>query len=124
MAMFGTSDFASRRFLFAPAQHPAIGGTVTPDLSLGSIWQVFFPAGNITLATPINANVGDFLTLSFIQDSVGARTITWDPTNHNYFRPSTFALTLTANGVDSITFAFAPQLSWGCVGFSNNLVNT
>jgi hypothetical protein len=113
---------AERWARFADPQHPSAGGTVTPDLSLGSIWQIFFPAGNITVANPINMAVGDLLTLAFIQDGIGGRTVTW---GNNLYRARTFALTVTAGAIDSVMFRYAPQLNWGQVAAAAlDLINT
>jgi len=121
MAMFTGASYVDRRLLFAPAQHPAAAGTVTPDLSQGCIWQIFMPAGNITIANPINMVIGDMLIFAIIQDSVGARLVTW---GNNFFRATGLTLTITASATDSVTFVFAPQGFWGQIGSALNLINT
>jgi hypothetical protein len=57
---------------------PAAAGTITPNLQYGRSVKVYLPAGNITIAEPINAVVGAVLTFAILQDSVGSRTISWN----------------------------------------------
>jgi len=92
---------AERRFLMAPDQNPAISGTVTPDLNQGSVWPIFFPAGNITVANPVNATHGDVLVLILTQDGVGARLVTWGA---KYRKALT--LSVAANAVDCVSFVY------------------
>lgn len=56
---------------------PTASGTVTPDPSLASFYQITMPAGNITIANPATSAVGQMLTFEFTQDGTGGRTITW-----------------------------------------------
>lgn len=59
-------------------QTPAAAGTVTPDLSVADHWVITMPAGNITVANPINVpGAGCDLFLDFTQDATGSRTVTF-----------------------------------------------
>lgn len=55
---------------------PSGGGTATLNLSLGNLFNVLFPGGNITLAIS-NGTVGQVFTIQLKQDSGGSRTVSW-----------------------------------------------
>lgn len=57
---------------------PAAAGTATLDASLGQSVQVIMPAGNITIAAPLNPQPRQRLDIAIKQDGVGSRTITWN----------------------------------------------
>jgi hypothetical protein len=105
-----TATGPDRYRIAVPMQSPAATGTVTPDLSFGPVWLIQMPAGNITIANPINAYLGDMLTLVILQDSIGARTVTW---GSSYKKLVT--LTITANARDSVTFRF-DGTNWNQMG--------
>ena len=96
--------------LSVPTQTPAAAGTVTPDLSQGSAWIIQMPAGNITVANPINAFPGDDLNLIVIQDGVGTRLVTWGSAYKKLLTLSTLA-----NSRDSVIFKF-DGTNWNQVG--------
>lgn len=68
------ASFDEQSQLFTPAG----GGTVTIDTNLGLNARVTFPAGNITIAAPLNPSITQRLTINLIQDGTGGRTITWN----------------------------------------------
>ena len=80
----------------------AAADTVTLDmLQQGNYIQITMPAGNITVANPVNPAAGMELTLWVKQDGVGSRTITWG----NAFKKN-LTLTTTASAVDQVTFVY------------------
>lgn len=72
-------------------------------MALGSMLQITMPAGNITLANPVNSRLGDLLHLRIKQDPIGGRLIAWDTA---YLK--SVVLSLTALATDQVTFRF-----WG-----------
>ncbi len=96
-----TASGADRYRMVVGTQSPAGAGTVTPDLSQGCVWPIQMPAGNVTIANPLNAMAGDHLTLVITQDGVGARTITWGSA---YKKNVTLSVTAAAR--DTITFRY------------------
>lgn len=61
-----------------PFQSVPYAATITIDPTLGKFVQVGALTGNITVNAPTNPAAGDELTISFVQDGVGGRTITWN----------------------------------------------
>ena len=78
---------------------PVAGDVLAPDLSANRAWIVQMPAGNITIANPINAQPGNHLFLVIIQDSIGARLVTWG----TVFK-KLLTLSVTANARDSVSY--------------------
>ncbi len=105
-----TAAFLDRYQLTPGLQSPAAAGTVTPDLSMGLVWKIQMPAGNITVANPMNAYPGDELTLIIIQDGVGTRTVTWGSLYKKLVTLSTLA-----NARDTVSFKF-DGTDWSQVG--------
>jgi hypothetical protein len=92
-----------------PNAFPSAGGTVTPDMSQGAQLAIIMPAGNITIANPVNGQDGDFLTVYILQDALGARLVTWGAN----FRKGVIALSITANALDAVTFRYsAGAVKW------------
>jgi hypothetical protein len=85
-----------------PNAVPGVGGTATPDMAQGWKLRVNMPAGNITIANPLNPQQGDMLTLAIVQDSVGGRVVTWG----GKYLKSTLTLSVTANAIDVVTFSY------------------
>lgn len=85
-----------------PNLNPAAAGTATPDMSLGWKLRVNMPAGNITIANPLSPQQGDILTLAIVQDSVGARLVTWGA---KYLKGA-LTLSITANAIDVVSFSY------------------
>jgi hypothetical protein len=110
MAAIDALQLRLQRYVSAqPNAFPSAGGTVTPDMSLGSQLAIIMPAGNITIANPINAWDGDWLTIFPVQDSIGGRLITWG----SNFRKGVIALSITANALDAVTFRYsAGAVKW------------
>lgn len=96
-----TASGVDRMSLNVGTQSPAAAGTVTPDLSQGPVWPIQMPAGNITLANPVNAQAGDLLTLVILQDAIGTRTVTW---GSSYKK--TVTLSVAGLARDTITFRY------------------
>jgi len=102
MDAIDTLQAAHQRLVLVQATAtPDPAGTVTPDFSLGLTLPIQMPAGNITIASAINAQSGDTFTLFIIQDSIGTRTVTWG----SGWKKS-ITLSVTANAKDSLTFRF------------------
>jgi hypothetical protein len=84
---------------------PAAAGTYTPDWRLGQRHFITMPAGNITIAAPVNGKNGARLDLVIIQDAVGSRTVTWNAAYH--FAGNTApTLTTTASRRDTFCFIY------------------
>lgn len=80
----------------------APGGTTNIDFSLGDIIVCTFGAGNTTL-TFSNIPNGRRITIQFIQDSVGSRTLTW-PATAKFATATAPTLSTGASKRDSLTF--------------------
>ena len=80
----------------------AAADTVTLDCNVhGDQILVQMPAGNITIANPLNPQVGYALMFKIIQDSTGGRTITWG----SAFKKA-ISLSAGANAVDVVQFQY------------------
>jgi hypothetical protein len=90
-----------RMLLRQPNLNPGVGGTGTPDMSLGWTVRVNMPAGNVTIANPLNPAQGDLLRMAIVQDSVGGRTVTWGAK----YRKNV-ALSAGANAIDVVSFSY------------------
>ena len=99
-----------RERLSPATQTPAASATVTPDMALGKVWVVQMPAGNITIANPINTAYADVLTLIIIQDAVGTRLVTWGSAYKKLI-----TLSVVANSRDSVTYRF-DGTNWNQIG--------
>lgn len=99
-----------RERLVLATQTPVASATLTPDLSSGQMWVIQMPAGNITVANPINMLAGDLLTFIIIQDSVGTRMVTWGSSFKKLLTLSTLA-----NSRDSVTYRF-DGANWNQIG--------
>lgn len=84
------------------AYSPAGAGTATMDLSLGNVFLINMPAGNVTLAIS-NETVGQFFMVKVKQDGVGSRTVTWMDTI-TWAGGSAPTLTTTASKIDIFGF--------------------
>jgi hypothetical protein len=80
----------------------AVGGTTNLDFSLGDFLVCTFGAGNCTL-TFSNIPNGRRITIQFIQDSVGSRTLTW-PATAKFATATAPTLSTGASKRDSVTF--------------------
>ena len=80
----------------------AAGGTTNIDFSLGDIVVLTFGAGNCTL-TFSNIPDGKRITIHFIQDGVGSRTLTW-PATAKFAAATAPTLSTGANKRDCMTF--------------------
>jgi len=60
----------------SPKHEITYASTITPDY-LNSNKQYVTLTGDVTVGSPINMEVGDFIQLEFIQDGTGGRDITW-----------------------------------------------
>jgi len=79
----------------------AAADTITPDLNVGDVWVINMPAGNVTIANPLNATLGNVLTLKIVQDGVGSRTITWGANIKK-----NLTLSVGAAAVDDVKFTY------------------
>jgi hypothetical protein len=82
---------------------PAAAGTYTPDLRVGDRHIVTMPAGNITIAAPVNGRTGSKLDLTIVQDGVGSRTVTWNAA-YKFTGAASPTLTTTASRRDTFRF--------------------
>jgi hypothetical protein len=91
-----------------PNASPAAGGTVNPDLSIGSQLAVILPSGvsTVTLGPPTSSFNGDWLTIYPIQNSTGVALITWSKAAGGYRTSANLALSTIANAIDSMTFRY------------------
>lgn len=80
---------------------PGAGSAFTPNVGNYGQLVVTMPAGNITVNSPSNSYINAKLTLIFIQDATGGRTITW---NSVFSKPADGAGGASQRG--SITFTF------------------
>lgn len=74
-------------------------GTLTLDVGQSDTFEVTM-TGNVTLATPQNMDVGDWLYLTLIQDSTGGRTLTYTG-----FTPMSADMTLSSGAGQVSNFA-------------------
>ena len=86
---------------------PPVALTVAPTLSVNALLSELYTitlTTNVTLATLANLQSGQVLCIEFVQDAVGARTLTLsDPP----FKSSgTTTLTTTAGAIDLLTFTY------------------
>ena len=93
----------------------AAADTITLDMSVQNGVFLTFPAGNVTIANPTNAAVGDELYLELKQDSVGSRLVTWGAA----FKKNT-TLTTAANAIDFVSFWY-DGTNWIQTGNALNL---
>jgi len=91
-------------FLIASAA-PAAAGTFTPNMFNGNHFIVQMPAGNITIAAPVNGRPGLVLDLTIVQDGTGSRTVTWNAIYH-FAGAASPTLTTTASRRDMFRFIF------------------
>ena len=84
---------------------PAAAGTYTPDLGRANSFLIQMPAGNITIAAPVNARSGLLMDITIIQDGVGSRTVTWNAIFH-FAGATAPTLTTTASRRDSFRFLY------------------
>ena len=84
---------------------PAAAGTYIPDMNWGEKHTIQMPAGNITIAAPVNARRGHRLELSIVQDGVGSRTVTWNAV-FKFAGSAAPTLTTTASRRDTFRFVF------------------
>lgn len=84
---------------------PAAAGTYTPDMNWGEKHTVQMPAGNITIAAPVNAKRGHRLEISVIQDATGSRLVTWNAI-YKFAGAASPTLTTTASRRDTFRFVF------------------
>ena len=57
---------------------PAFASTITPDPTLGQVWNIGALTGAITIAAPTTPWAGARLTIIFTQDGTGGRAVTWN----------------------------------------------
>lgn len=55
------------------------GGTYTPDLTAGRHFHLTASGGDLTIADPINGQIGDRWGVTVVQDGVGGRVVGWGP---------------------------------------------
>lgn len=84
---------------------PAAAGTFTPDLNQGEKFTVTMPAGNITMAAPVNGRTGHRLEISIVQDATGSRLVTWNAV-YKFAGAASPTLTTTASRKDTFVFRF------------------
>ncbi len=89
----------------APLASPAGAGTVTPDLLAGKALRIQMPAGNITIAAPLNPFTDYEWEVTVIQDGVGSRTVTWNGV-FKFSGAVAPTLTLTASRRDNFRFRY------------------
>ena len=88
--------------------------SVTPDLDLGTWFQVGALTGNITVNAPTNPRSGQVINIIFKQDATGGRTVTF---NAIFLFPSGTAPTATAaaNATDMVSCQYdATNNKWLC----------
>lgn len=83
------------------SRYIGFASTYTPDASESEIKEVDVLTGNITIANPTNAQMGQSLTFLFKQDATGGRVITWGSKYRPSWTPST-----TAYLRNTITFLY------------------
>src|SRR5438105_3457201 len=98
---------AFREMPSTDVQSPAAAGTVTPNMLDASIIEIQMPAGNVTVASPLNAQPGQHLLLIVKQDGVGGRTITWGSAYKK-----NIALSAGANAIDCVAFVTRDGVTW------------
>lgn len=81
---------------------PSAAGTATCDLSLGNVFFITMPAGNITIALS-NATTGQAFVIRILQDGGGSRTVTWF-TTIKWAGGTAPTLTTTASKADTFGF--------------------
>lgn len=92
---------------------PSASGTATCNLSLGNVFLITMPAGNITIAIS-NGVAGQYFSIEILQDSVGSRTVTWFSTIK---WAGGVAPTLTTTASKKDTFAFRMTSAGNYDGF-------
>lgn len=103
---------------------PAALGTVTPDAQASNMVYIQMPAGNITVANPINTSTGSTapaatLTIIIKQDGVGSRTITWGA-KYKFANATAYQPSATASSVSALFCQYEPNNDiWLCSGISN-----
>jgi hypothetical protein len=102
------------------AAAPAAAGTYTPDMRLGNRFIVTMPAGNITIAAPVNARTGLILDIVIVQDATGSRTVTWNAAYH-FAGAAAPTLTTTASRRDTFRFVY-DGASWNETSRTLNFV--
>ena len=95
------------------SQTPAGGGTVTPDVTATNVYYIQMPAGNITLANPINttsgaSGVAATLTIVIKQDAVGGRTISYGA-KFKFPGGVTYQPDATSSAISSIYCQYEPN---------------
>lgn len=91
-----------------PLRTITFAASFTPDFFNGNQQSITL-TNNITINTPTNMNVGDWLQLELIQDGTGGRTLTWSITgaknlsadmsiNSTIAKRTTYAIQKTATG--------------------------
>jgi hypothetical protein len=63
------------------------------------------PAGNITIAAPLNPRPGLELDIEIVQDATGSRTVTWNAAYH-FAGAAAPTLTTTASRRDTFRFIY------------------
>lgn len=84
---------------------PAAAGTYTPNLNLGERHVITMPAGNITIAAPVNGKTGSRLDIIIVQDATGSRTVTWNAA-YKFTGAASPTLTTTASRRDTFRFVY------------------
>ena len=94
----------------------AAADTITLDmLQQGNLVFIQMPAGNVTVANPLNPEAGQELYLEVKQDGVGSRTITWGAA----FKKNV-TLSVGANALDFVSFVY-DGTNWVQTGSALNL---
>ncbi|QKY78984.1 hypothetical protein Jinkies_36 [Arthrobacter phage Jinkies] len=80
------------------------GGAFTLDAALGN-HQTVTLTGNVSSMTVTNPKLGQVMTVEFIQDATGSRTVAW-PANFKFAGGAAPAMSTAANWSDSVTFRY------------------
>ena len=91
--------------------------TITPDFGANQNFTVTL-AGNRTLANPSNMVVGQTGSIFIVQDSTGARTLSYG-TSYDFAGGTAPTLTTTASAVDRIDYVVRTSTSIHCVFTAN-----
>jgi glyceraldehyde-3-phosphate dehydrogenase/erythrose-4-phosphate dehydrogenase len=87
------------------AAAPAAAGTFTPNVQNANRFVITMPAGNITVAAPLNPRLGLELDIEIVQDATGSRTVTWNAIYH-FAGAAAPTLTTTASRRDTFRFIY------------------
>jgi len=96
------AGYGPRGALFQLVQAQSFaGGALTLDAALGNHQSVTL-TGNVSSMTVTNPKLGQIMTVEFLQDATGSRTVSW-PANYKFAGGAAPVLSTAANWSDSLT---------------------